>query len=229
MGAGRGPLSTLLCPRQTLVCPATCAASCVEGTRPVPIPTPPRVPRWLCNDQIDPGTRRWAVEGLAYLTFDADVKEEFVEDEAALKALFQLSRVAPWVPLVVWDQNLGFEVTRLPWQVSGAGAGVPGVPGARGAALWPGPPGLHEQRRTGQCLWSSSGGRGCEIPESGGRLGLGASPIHPGAPVVQPRVDLEARAAYVPCCSAPGWRPDRPCPARSPRRGRCSLRWPRRW
>uniref|UniRef100_G1RNQ9 Unc-45 myosin chaperone A n=1 Tax=Nomascus leucogenys TaxID=61853 RepID=G1RNQ9_NOMLE len=50
------------------------------------------VPRWLCNDQIDAGTRRWAVEGLAYLTFDADVKEEFVEDAAALKALFQLSR-----------------------------------------------------------------------------------------------------------------------------------------
>ncbi|XP_039113433.1 protein unc-45 homolog A [Hyaena hyaena] len=48
--------------------------------------------KWLCNDQIDAGTRRWAVEGLAYLTFDADVKEEFVEDEAALKALFQLSR-----------------------------------------------------------------------------------------------------------------------------------------
>lgn len=33
------------------------------------------------------------MEGLAYLTFDADVKEELVEDEAALKALFQLSRV----------------------------------------------------------------------------------------------------------------------------------------
>ncbi|NIG59804.1 protein unc-45-like [Pontoporia blainvillei] len=48
--------------------------------------------KWLCNDQIDAGTRRWAVEGLAYLTFDADVKEEFVEDEAALKALFQLSK-----------------------------------------------------------------------------------------------------------------------------------------
>uniref|UniRef100_A0A452TT42 Protein unc-45 homolog A n=1 Tax=Ursus maritimus TaxID=29073 RepID=A0A452TT42_URSMA len=47
--------------------------------------------KWLCNDQMDAGTRRWAVEGLAYLTFDADVKEEFVEDEAALKALFQLS------------------------------------------------------------------------------------------------------------------------------------------
>ncbi|XP_036271440.1 protein unc-45 homolog A isoform X2 [Pipistrellus kuhlii] len=48
--------------------------------------------KWLCNDQIDAGTRRWAVEGLAYLTFDADVKEEFVEDKAALKALFQLSQ-----------------------------------------------------------------------------------------------------------------------------------------
>ncbi|KAF6273435.1 unc-45 myosin chaperone A [Rhinolophus ferrumequinum] len=48
--------------------------------------------KWLCNDQIDAGTRRWAVEGLAYLTFDADVKEEFVGDEDALKALFQLSR-----------------------------------------------------------------------------------------------------------------------------------------
>ncbi|XP_025248375.1 protein unc-45 homolog A isoform X3 [Theropithecus gelada] len=51
--------------------------------------------KWLCNDQIDAGTRRWAVEGLAYLTFDADVKEEFVEDAAALKALFQLSRDKP--------------------------------------------------------------------------------------------------------------------------------------
>ncbi|XP_038622946.1 protein unc-45 homolog A [Tachyglossus aculeatus] len=48
--------------------------------------------RWLCNAGMDPGTRRWAVEGLAYLTFDADVKEELVEDEEALKAMFQLSQ-----------------------------------------------------------------------------------------------------------------------------------------
>lgn len=74
-------------------------------------------PRWLCNDQIDAGTRRWAVEGLAYLTFDADVKEEFVEDEAALKALFQLSKVAPWVPAVVRGHCLGLELTGLSWQV----------------------------------------------------------------------------------------------------------------
>lgn len=42
---------------------------------------------------VDAGTRRWAVEGLAYLTFDADVKEEFVEDKAAVQAMFQLAKV----------------------------------------------------------------------------------------------------------------------------------------
>ncbi|NXD83920.1 UN45A protein, partial [Halcyon senegalensis] len=48
--------------------------------------------KWLCNEAIDAGTRRWAVEGLAYLTFDADVKEEFVEDKAAMQAMFHLAR-----------------------------------------------------------------------------------------------------------------------------------------
>uniref|UniRef100_A0A8C3VC04 Unc-45 myosin chaperone A n=1 Tax=Catharus ustulatus TaxID=91951 RepID=A0A8C3VC04_CATUS len=48
--------------------------------------------KWLCNEAIDAGTRRWAVEGLAYLTFDADVKEEFVEDKAAMQAMFQLAK-----------------------------------------------------------------------------------------------------------------------------------------
>lgn len=52
-----------------------------------------RSPRWLCNEAIDAGTRRWAVEGLAYLTFDADVKEEFVEDKAAMQAMFHLAKV----------------------------------------------------------------------------------------------------------------------------------------
>lgn len=49
--------------------------------------------RWLCNEAMDVGTRRWAVEGLAYLTFDADVKEEFVEDKAAMQAMFHLAKV----------------------------------------------------------------------------------------------------------------------------------------
>ena len=49
--------------------------------------------RWLCNPQIDTKTRKWAIEGLAYLTNDADVKDDFVEDELALKAMFDLAKV----------------------------------------------------------------------------------------------------------------------------------------
>lgn len=49
--------------------------------------------RWLCNTSIDARTRKWAVEGLAYLTFDADVKDDFVEDDLALQAMFELAKV----------------------------------------------------------------------------------------------------------------------------------------
>ncbi|KAM7391765.1 hypothetical protein PAMP_022425 [Pampus punctatissimus] len=48
--------------------------------------------KWLCNPQIDSKTRKWAIEGLAYLTNDADVKDDFVEDEPALKAMFELAK-----------------------------------------------------------------------------------------------------------------------------------------
>lgn len=48
--------------------------------------------KWLCNDSLPPTSRRWAVEGLAYLTFDADVKEDLVEDKNALHAMFQLAK-----------------------------------------------------------------------------------------------------------------------------------------
>lgn len=48
--------------------------------------------KWLCNPKIDTKTRNWAIEGLAYLTNDADVKDDFVEDEAALKAMFELAK-----------------------------------------------------------------------------------------------------------------------------------------
>uniref|UniRef100_A0A8D0A101 Unc-45 myosin chaperone B n=1 Tax=Sander lucioperca TaxID=283035 RepID=A0A8D0A101_SANLU len=48
--------------------------------------------KWLCNPQIDTKTRKWAIEGLAYLTNDADVKDDFVEDEPALKAMFELAK-----------------------------------------------------------------------------------------------------------------------------------------
>uniref|UniRef100_A0AAY4CWL4 Protein unc-45 homolog B n=1 Tax=Denticeps clupeoides TaxID=299321 RepID=A0AAY4CWL4_9TELE len=48
--------------------------------------------KWLCNPSIDARTRKWAVEGLAYLTNDADVKDDFVEDEAAMRAMFELAK-----------------------------------------------------------------------------------------------------------------------------------------
>ncbi|KAG5280693.1 hypothetical protein AALO_G00062950 [Alosa alosa] len=48
--------------------------------------------KWLCNPTIDARTRKWAVEGLAYLTNDADVKDDFVEDEPSLKAMFDLAK-----------------------------------------------------------------------------------------------------------------------------------------
>lgn len=49
--------------------------------------------RWLCNESLPPTSRRWSVEGLAYLTFDADVKEDLVEDKNALVAMFELAKV----------------------------------------------------------------------------------------------------------------------------------------
>ncbi|XP_059499931.1 protein unc-45 homolog B [Stegostoma tigrinum] len=50
--------------------------------------------KWLCNQNIDIRTRKWAIEGMAYLTLDADVKDDFVEDEPAMQAMFELSKSA---------------------------------------------------------------------------------------------------------------------------------------
>ncbi|XP_017499553.3 protein unc-45 homolog B isoform X1 [Manis javanica] len=50
--------------------------------------------KWLCNESIDTRTRRWAAEGLAYLTLDADVKDDFVQDIPALQAMFELAKTA---------------------------------------------------------------------------------------------------------------------------------------
>ncbi len=53
-------------------------------------------PRWLCNETLPPTSRRWAIEGLAYLTLDADVKVDLVEDKKALQAMFELAKVSPF-------------------------------------------------------------------------------------------------------------------------------------
>ncbi|KAJ8888016.1 hypothetical protein PR048_007501, partial [Dryococelus australis] len=48
--------------------------------------------RFLINPAKDKDMRKWAVEGLSYLTLDADVKEKLVADKSALQAMIELSR-----------------------------------------------------------------------------------------------------------------------------------------
>ncbi|CAG5124054.1 unnamed protein product, partial [Candidula unifasciata] len=50
--------------------------------------------KFLVNASKDSDLRKWATEGLAYLTLDADVKEELVNDQSALKSIFDLARNA---------------------------------------------------------------------------------------------------------------------------------------
>lgn len=42
----------------------------------------------------DLDSRKWACDGLAYLTLDADIKEILADDTTALKALFELAKVS---------------------------------------------------------------------------------------------------------------------------------------
>lgn len=49
--------------------------------------------RFLVNPSKDIELRRWATEGLAYLTLDADIKEQLVNDSAALKSLIEVTMV----------------------------------------------------------------------------------------------------------------------------------------
>ncbi|XP_059485604.1 protein unc-45 homolog A [Neocloeon triangulifer] len=48
--------------------------------------------RFLINPAKDTDIRRWAAEGLSYLTLDADVKEKLIEDRKALQALLDLAK-----------------------------------------------------------------------------------------------------------------------------------------
>lgn len=48
--------------------------------------------RFLINPAKDKDMRRWAAEGLSYLTLDADVKEKLVDDRAAIQALVELAK-----------------------------------------------------------------------------------------------------------------------------------------
>ncbi|XP_071451063.1 protein unc-45 homolog B [Hetaerina americana] len=48
--------------------------------------------RFLISAQKDQDIRRWAAEGLSYLTLDADVKEKLIEDKPAIQALVDLGK-----------------------------------------------------------------------------------------------------------------------------------------
>uniref|UniRef100_A0A2K6CR29 Protein unc-45 homolog B n=1 Tax=Macaca nemestrina TaxID=9545 RepID=A0A2K6CR29_MACNE len=53
-------------------------------------PEIPRAPSHVCSLL----TSRWLLEGLAYLTLDADVKDDFVQDIPALQAMFELAKAS---------------------------------------------------------------------------------------------------------------------------------------
>lgn len=48
--------------------------------------------KFLVNPGKDMDMRKWAAEGLSYLTLDADVKEMFVSDKQAIQALIELAK-----------------------------------------------------------------------------------------------------------------------------------------
>lgn len=48
--------------------------------------------RFLIKPGKDKDIRKWATEGLSYLTLDADVKEKLIEDKPALRAMIELAK-----------------------------------------------------------------------------------------------------------------------------------------
>ena len=46
----------------------------------------------MCSAQ-DFDSKKWAVDGLAYLTLDPDVKEALASDTNALKSMYELTKV----------------------------------------------------------------------------------------------------------------------------------------
>ncbi|XP_043803832.1 protein unc-45 homolog B [Apis laboriosa] len=48
--------------------------------------------RFLINPKKQKDMRKWAVEGLSYLTFDAEVKEKLIEDVEAVQAMIELAK-----------------------------------------------------------------------------------------------------------------------------------------
>lgn len=49
--------------------------------------------RYLTNPDKDKDLWKWATEGLAYLTLDADIKELIMENTEAIKSLVEVAKV----------------------------------------------------------------------------------------------------------------------------------------
>ncbi|XP_012233460.2 protein unc-45 homolog B [Linepithema humile] len=48
--------------------------------------------RFLIDPKKQKDMRKWAVEGLSYLTFDAEVKEKLIEDQEAIQSMIELAK-----------------------------------------------------------------------------------------------------------------------------------------
>ncbi|CAG2108180.1 unnamed protein product [Medioppia subpectinata] len=48
--------------------------------------------QFLINPSMDKDMKKWSAEGLAYLSLNADIKEELIEDKEAVSALVEMSR-----------------------------------------------------------------------------------------------------------------------------------------
>lgn len=48
--------------------------------------------KFLVNPQNDKDIRKWAAEGLAFLTLDAEIKEDLVQDQEAIRSLIDLAK-----------------------------------------------------------------------------------------------------------------------------------------
>ena len=65
--------------------------------------------RFLINPAKDKDMRKWAVEGLSYLTLDAEIKEKLIEDRVALQALIDVAKVINDIILRILKSRIYFK------------------------------------------------------------------------------------------------------------------------
>lgn len=71
--------------------------------------------RFLINPAKDKDMRKWAVEGLSYLTLDAEIKEKLIEDRVALQALIDVAKVINDIILRILKSRIYFKFFSYWW------------------------------------------------------------------------------------------------------------------